>query len=166
MKLVKPGEEPGFTGPTCRDAGALLRAEAGHRAAARRPSSGALDLQLSVVVAVISYPGSVHRLNPGRRWPTRGRVQSVVVGVDRVREAGGQHHWAASVQQQRLLAARPSGQDAVYAEHPGGHHTGDREEKCGKVKTVRGYIYKKMLPKDFRSPWKKKKFPKTASWCV
>lgn len=94
-----------------------------HRPAARR-SSGALDVQLSVVVAVISYPGPVDRLNNGRGGAARGCVESVVVGVDRVREAGGQHHRAAPVQQQRLLAARAAGQDAVYAEHPGGHHTG------------------------------------------
>lgn len=100
-------------------------------------------MQLSVVVAVIPYPGPVHRLNPGGSGPACGRVQSVVVGVDRVREAGGQHYRAAPVQQQRLLAARPAGQDAVYAEHPGGHHTGARKagnqgnEKLGKVKTFR-----------------------------
>lgn len=79
---------------------------------------------MSVVVTVISNPGPVHGLNPGGRRSASSRVQSVVVGVDRVREAGGQHHRAAPVQQQRLLAARPAGQDAVYAEHPGGHHTG------------------------------------------
>lgn len=110
-----------MVGPTCGDAGALLRAEAGHGAAARRSRSGAGHLQLSVVVAAISHPGPAHGLKSGRG--ARGRVQSVVVGVDRIREAGGQHHGAAPVQQQRLLAARPAGQDAVYAEHPGGHHT-------------------------------------------
>lgn len=111
--------------PTGRDTGALLRAEAGDGAAARRPS-GALDVQLSVVVAVISYPGPVHGLNCGGRGSGCGRVQSVVVGVQRVCQAG-QHHRAAPVQQQRLLAARPAGQDVVYAEHPGGHHPGARE---------------------------------------
>jgi len=117
--------------PTCGDAGALLRAEAGHRAAARRRPSGALHVQLSVVVAVISDPGPVHRLDAGGRRPACGRVQSVVVGVDRVREAGGQHHRAAPVQQQRLLARRPAGQDAVDAEHPGGHHPGERRQETG-----------------------------------
>ncbi len=130
-KLVKLRRKQELICPTCRDAGALLCAEAGHRAAARRTSSGALDMQLSIVVAVISYPGPIHRLNPGGRWPASGRVQSIVIGVDRVRKAGGEHHRPASVQQQRLLAARPAGQDAVYAEHPGGHHTGARRLETG-----------------------------------
>ena len=137
--IVKVGAKTaGVWRPTCRDAGALLRAEAGHGAAARRTSSGALDVQLSVVVTVISNPGPVHGLNPGGRRSASGRVQSVVVGVDRVREAGGQHHRAAPVQQQRLLAARPAGQDAVYAEHPGGHHTGARRLGNKTGRTGRG----------------------------
>lgn len=116
------GEQGGR--PTCRNAGALLWTEAGHGTAAGRSSSSTLDVQLPVVVAVISYPRPIHGLNPCGGRSTCGRVQSVVVGVDRVRESGGQHHRAAAVQQQRLLAARPAGQDAVYAEHPCGHHTG------------------------------------------
>lgn len=121
--------EKKFGRPTCRDAGALLRAKARHRTAARRTSSGALDMQLSVVVAVISYSGPVYWLNTGGRRPTSGWVESAVVCIDRLREAGGQHYRAAPMQQQRLLAARPSGQDAVYAEHPGGHHPGEETGK-------------------------------------
>lgn len=113
---------------TCGDAGALLRAEAGHGAAARGPCRGALDVQLAVVVAIISDPAPAHGLHRGGHGPARGWIQSVVVGVERVRQAGGQHHRAAPVQQQRLLTARPRGQDAVDAEHPGGHHTGVRRE--------------------------------------
>lgn len=111
-------------------------------------------MQLSVVVAVISYPGPVHRLNSRGRRSACSRVQSVVVGVDRVREAGGQHHRAAAVQQQRLLAARSAGQDAVYAEHPGGHHTGAMElEKW--QKESRGSEQLVQRTKGFRCEWEK-----------
>lgn len=163
FELVKVWRKQEFGRPTCRDAGALLRAEAGHRAAARRTSSGALDMQLSVVVAVISYPGPVHWLNPGGRRPASGRVQSVVVGVDRVREAGGQHHRAAPVQQQRLLAARSAGQDAVYAEHPGGHHPGAETGK-GKSRESESCSVKSNVL-DWKIPvLRGRSSPKTASW--
>lgn len=106
-------------------------------------------MQLSVVVAVISDPGPVDGLDPGGRGAACGRVQSVVVGVDRVREAGGQNHRAAPVQQQRLLAARPAGQDAVDAEHPGGHHTGTGTD-CGGVESL-----KEEEEEEVRGPWVK-----------
>lgn len=116
-------------------------------------------MQLPVVVAIISYSGPVYWLNAGGRRPASGWVQSVVVGIDRLREAGGQHYRAAPVQQQRLLAARPSGQDAVYAEHPGGHHPGEEtgNELPGKLNSLVETVWTKR----FRAPWKSS--PKTAS---
>lgn len=61
--------------PTCRDAGALLRAQAGHGQAAGRSSSAGLDVQLSVVVAVISYSGATADwLDACGRGSTGGRV--------------------------------------------------------------------------------------------
>lgn len=94
-----------------------MRAQTRYRPAARGPP-GPLDLQLPVVTARVPEPGSAHRVDP------RGG-QCAVVRVHGVREPG-QNQRPGSVQQQRLLAARPSGQnrsrkDAVDAEHPGGH---------------------------------------------
>lgn len=74
---VVPAPACPFVSPTCRDARALLRVQAGHGHAARRTSasSAGLDVQLSVVVAVISYPGpAAHWLDPRGRGPTGGRV--------------------------------------------------------------------------------------------
>lgn len=112
------GSGSGSGSPTCGEAGALLRAQTRYRPAARRPGSGPLDLQLPVVTARVSEPGSAHRVDP---WGG----QSAVVRVHGVRESG-QNQRPSSVQQQWLLAVRPSGQnrsrkDAVDAEHPGGH---------------------------------------------
>lgn len=115
-----------------RDAGALLGAQRRHGPAAGRAHGRRLHVQLPVEVVVVAQAGAADR---GRQACAAGghgaRVEGAIVrgggaagAVERVPVQGRKDDGgggAGSDRQHRVLAARPSGQDVVDAEHAGGH---------------------------------------------